>query len=42
VTFEVTARGGAAGLGQALSGSTRLVRASGTGDAVVYRYQPQG
>ena len=42
VTFEVTARGGAAGLGQALSGSTRLVRASGSGDAVVYRYQPQG
>jgi hypothetical protein len=42
VTFEVTARGGAAGLGQALAGSTRLVRASGTGDAVVYRYQPQG
>jgi len=42
VTFEVTARGGAAGLGQALTGSPRLVRASGSGDAVVYRYQPQG
>ena len=42
VTFEVTARGGAAGLGQALAGSRRLVRASGSGDAVVYRYQPQG
>jgi hypothetical protein len=42
VTFEVTARGGAAGLGQALAGSTRLVHASGSGDAVVYRYQPQG
>jgi hypothetical protein len=42
VTFEVTARGGAAGLGQALAGSTRLVRESGTGDAIVYRYQPQG
>ncbi|HEV3181890.1 MAG TPA: DUF2066 domain-containing protein [Steroidobacteraceae bacterium] len=42
VTFEVTARGGAAGLGQALAGSTRLVHASGTGDSVVYRYQPQG
>jgi hypothetical protein len=41
VTFEVTARGGAAGLGQALAGS-RLVRTSGTGDTVVYRYQPQG
>ena len=42
VTFEVTARGGAAGLGQALAGSTRLVRASGSGEAVVYRYHPQG
>jgi len=42
VTFEVTARGGAAGLGQALAGSTRLVPAAGTGGAVVYRYQPQG
>jgi len=42
VTFEVTARGGAAGLGQALAGSTRLVPASGTGGIVVYRYQPKG
>jgi hypothetical protein len=42
VTFEVTARGGAAGLGQALAGSTRLVPAAGSGGAVVYRYQPQG
>jgi hypothetical protein len=42
VTFEVTARGGAAGLGQALAGSPRLTRAGGAGDAVVYRYQPQG
>ena len=42
VIFEVVARGGAAGLGQALAGSTRLVRAGGTGEAVVYRYQPQG
>ena len=42
VTFEVTARGGAAGLGQALAGSTRLVPAASTGGAVVYRYQPQG
>ena len=42
VTFEVTARGGSAGLGQALAGSTRLVPAAGTGGAVVYRYQPQG
>jgi hypothetical protein len=42
VTFDVTCRGGAAGLGQALAGSSRLVRVSGTGEAVVYRYQPQG
>jgi uncharacterized protein len=42
VTFDVTARGGAAGLGQALAGSARLVRVSGTGDSMVYRYQPQG
>src|SRR5262245_34566231 len=42
VTFEVTARGGAAGLGQALAGSTRLVPAAGAGGAVAYRYQPQG
>jgi uncharacterized protein len=42
ITFEVTARGGAAGLGQALAGSARLVRVSGTGESVVYRYQPQG
>jgi hypothetical protein len=38
----VTVRGGAAGLDQALSGSTRLVRTSTTGAAPVYRYQPQG
>ena len=42
VTFEVTARGGAAGLGQALAGSPRLTRVGGAGDSVVYRYQPQG
>jgi hypothetical protein len=42
VTFDVTARGGAAGLGQALAGSPRLVRTGGVGDSVVYRYQPQG
>ncbi|MBV8975306.1 MAG: hypothetical protein JOY74_09295, partial [Sinobacteraceae bacterium] len=42
VTFDVTARGGAAGLGQALAGSARLVRVSGTGESMVYRYQPQG
>jgi hypothetical protein len=42
VTFEVTARGGAAGLGQALAGQKRLVPTSGAGGVVVYRYQPQG
>ena len=42
VTFEVTARGGAAGLGQALAGQMRLVPRSGPGGVVVYRYQPQG
>jgi hypothetical protein len=42
IAFDVTARGGAAGLGQALAGSARLVRVSGTGESVVYRYQPQG
>jgi uncharacterized protein len=42
VTFDVTARGGTAGLGQALAGSTRLVRTGGAGDSVVYRYKPQG
>ena len=42
ITFDVTARGGAAGLGQALAGSARLVRVSGTGDSAVYRFQPQG
>ena len=42
VTFDVTARGGAAGLSQALAGSTRLLRSGGAGDSIVYRYQPQG
>ena len=42
VTFDVTARGGAAGLGQALAGSARLVRSGGAGNSVVFRYQPQG
>jgi hypothetical protein len=40
VTFDVTARGGAAGIVQELTGSTRLVRIGGTGERVVYRYQP--
>ena len=42
VAFDVTVRGGAAGLDQGLSGSTRLVRAGSTGATPVYRYQPQG
>jgi hypothetical protein len=42
VTFLVTVRGGAAGLEQALAGSTRLVRTGITGTRAVYRYQPQG
>jgi Uncharacterized protein conserved in bacteria (DUF2066) len=40
VTFEVTARGGAAGIAQELTGSTRLVRIGSIGERVVYRYQP--
>src|SRR5437764_723524 len=42
VAFDVTVRGGAAGLDQALAGSTRLVRTGGAGATPVYRYQPQG
>ena len=42
VTFDVLARGGAAGLEQELTGSTRLVRTGGAGERMMYRYQPQG
>jgi hypothetical protein len=42
VTFEVTVRGGAAGLEQSLGGSRRLVRTGGTSAWAEYRYQPQG
>src|ERR1700686_4949013 len=42
VAFDVTVRGGAAGLDQGLTGSPRLVRTSAAGAAAVYRYQPQG
>jgi uncharacterized protein len=42
VTFDVTARGGAAGLAQELNGSARLVRSGGTETRMVYRYQPHG
>ena len=42
VTFDVIVRGGAAGLGQALAGSTHLVHTGASTDSMVYRYQPQG
>jgi hypothetical protein len=43
IIFDVTARGGAAGLEQALSsGSTRLVRSGAGAAGMVYRYQPRG
>jgi hypothetical protein len=42
VTFDVTARGGATGIAQELTGSTRLVRTGGAGERVVFRYQPRG
>jgi len=41
VFFVVTMRGGAAGLEQALTGSSRLLH-SGASGVAVYRYQPQG
>jgi hypothetical protein len=43
VTFQVTARGGAAGLEQALTGAAHLARVAAAADGrLVYRYQPQG
>jgi Uncharacterized protein conserved in bacteria (DUF2066) len=42
VTFDVTVRGGAAGLEQALGGSRHLVRTGSASAWVGYRYQPQG
>ena len=42
VTFEVTVRGGAAALEQALAASPRLQRTGGGGASLAYRYQPQG
>jgi hypothetical protein len=42
VTFDVTARGGAAGIEQELAGSPRLLRTAGSGERVVFRYQPPG
>src|SRR5438105_454896 len=40
--FDVTVRGGAAGLEEALAGSTRLTRVSAAGAPPAYRYQPRG
>jgi uncharacterized protein len=42
VTFEVDMRGGSAALEHELSGSTRMLRGTSAGAALVYRYQPQG
>ena len=42
VTFEVTVRGGAAGLEQTLGSSRHLVHTGGASSSVGYRYQPQG
>jgi hypothetical protein len=42
VIFDVTVRGGAAQLEQALAGSSRLVPGGGSGDRLSYRYKPRG
>jgi hypothetical protein len=42
ISFDVTVRGGAAGLEQGLAGIGRLVRVNSQGSQLVYRYQPQG
>jgi hypothetical protein len=42
VTFEVTVRGGAAGLEQGLTGASQLVRGGASGSQLIYRYQPRG
>jgi hypothetical protein len=42
VVFDVTVRGGAAGLEQELAGSARLVRSVDAAAGMVYRYQPRG
>ena len=42
VTFDVTVRGGAAALEQALAGSARLAPSGGSGARLLYRYQPRG
>lgn len=40
VSFDVTVRGGAAGLEQALAGQGHLVHSGGAGASPVFRYQP--
>ena len=42
IIFDVMMRGGAVGLEQTLSGSTRLVRSGAGAAGAVYRYQPRG
>jgi len=42
IVFDVTVRGGAAGLEPALAGSARLVRSGAGAAGMVYRYQPRG
>jgi uncharacterized protein len=42
VMFDVLVRGGAAALEQGLAATTHLVRGTGSGPRVVYRYQPGG
>jgi hypothetical protein len=42
VTFEVTVRGGAAGLERGLAGTTRLVRVAAPAPLLIYHYQPTG
>lgn len=40
VSFEVTVRGGAAGLAQALAGQSHLLHGGGAATGTVFRYQP--
>lgn len=42
VVFDMTVRGGATGLEEALAGATRLARTSAAGAPPAYRYQPRG
>jgi hypothetical protein len=42
VTFEVTVRGGPAGLERGLAGNTRLTRVAASATQLIYHYQPAG